>query len=230
MIAHVSHTCKMILQEKDMHTGWYMGMARCLVLTLVFLVTFVSCRRDLLLRETEKDSLIYSQYDTPLENDMIVEKTRGDFENEVAYRDTFFEWTLCGEEDRVGNTVGTKASAFEVVKVTLEPERITRGTTAIFSIDTRVIDPLWTESDGNNSVVDMAVWLGGVQVFTEQDNLCDVSACPIPGHESIFHITYARKFPVYTPPGRYHMVMQGNNGDIGAQLFCIEIAFTVHFF
>lgn len=62
--------------------------------------------------------------------------------------------------------------------------------------------------DVDKGVVDMVVHLGGVQVCSEQDSLCDVSSCPIPGAGVDFDIiTYTREFPLYTPPGRYHMMI-----------------------
>lgn len=138
--------------------------------------------------------------------------------------DDSFAWQLCGESKN-------GSSVFEVSEVTLEPERISRGTTATFRIDARMNGDGdgWS---GDASVVDMVVHLGSVEVFSEQDPLCDVSSCPIPGQGIDFAITYDRTFPFYTPPGRYHLMMQGHDtAHMNQQiLFCVEIDFTVHFF
>ena len=134
--------------------------------------------------------------------------------------DDSFTWKPCGESKN-------GSSVFEVSKVTLEPERIRRGTTATFRIAAQ--NDEWKEMDVDSGVVDMVVHLGGVEVFSEQDLLCDVTSCPIPGGGVDFGITYTRSFPFYTPPGRYHLMMQGHVPTAKSVLFCVEIAFTVHF-
>lgn len=137
------------------------------------------------------------------------------------YSDDSFTWKPCGESRN-------SSSVFGVSKVTLEPERIHRGTTATFRISAHNHGS--REMDVESSVVDMVVHLGGVEVFSEQDLLCAVTSCPIPGGGVDFDITYTRSFPFYTPPGRYHLMMQGHASTATSVLFCVEIAFTVHFF
>lgn len=152
----------------------------------------------------------------------IIQNLQSSGDDNVWVGGDSFVWKPC---------TGSSLDEFDISGVFLEPERISRGTKATFIINARVKDAGWTGADGKGSVVDMAVRLGGVEVFTEQDSLCDVATCPIPTmNDTEFSITYGRTFPFYTPPGRYHMVMKGHHLGGGDDLFCVEIAFTVHFF
>lgn len=183
-----------------------------ILLTLFGNGSVVMCRRDLRLVEHDDD-------DTRITKQLhyYINKTYND-------DDDSFVWEWCGESVKKNGS-----SVFRVSTVTLEPERIHRGTTAVFRI-TAAVDGRMEGLD--KGVVDMVVHLGGVQVFSEEDVLCDVSSCPVPQGGAEFDITYTREFPLYTPPGRYHMTMQGRvpRGEGKQELFCVDVAFTVHFF
>jgi len=122
-----------------------------------------------------------------------------------------FSWQLCPD----------KEYAFTISSVSLKPDRIARGTTAFFSIGAEFKSEGKTVESGS---IDMSVYLHGVQVFSEQDDVCEKAHCPLIGDGSEFQINYSRDFPIYTPPGRYRLKLDGHD------LFCIDMYFTVHFF
>ena len=138
--------------------------------------------------------------------------------------DDTFAWYPCRQRQVSGATL-------DIQNVTLLPARITRGSSAVFKIVSTA-----GESDigsvGDTGEVDMSVSLHGILVFSQVDGLCDKTECPIPGDGREFTIQYSRDFPIYTPPGRYHMELYGHFEDGGQRkdLFCIEMDFTVHLF
>lgn len=146
---------------------------------------------------------LYKDTDAYLVND----KFSGTSEDE-------FTWQLCPDKEE-------EEYAFTITSVSLKPDRITRGTTAFFSIGAEFDSQGKTVESGS---IDMSVYLHGIQVFSEQDDVCEKAHCPLVGDGSEFQINYARDFPIYTPPGRYRLKLDGHD------LFCIDMYFTVHFF
>jgi hypothetical protein len=138
--------------------------------------------------------------------------------------DDAFAWYPCRQRQ-------VPKAALDIQNVTLLPARITRGSSAVFTIVSTAVETDISHV-GDTGVVDMSVSLHGLQVFSEVDSLCDKTECPIPDDGSEFDIQYSRDFPIYTPPGRYHMELYGHFEDGGQRrdLFCIEMEFTVHFF
>ena len=46
----------------------------------------------------------------------------------------------------------------------------------------------------------------GLPVFSEEDDICKLSNCPIP--KGKFETTFSKHFPIYTPPGK-HLLFSG---------------------
>jgi len=125
----------------------------------------------------------------------------------LAHCDT--SWKSCG------------AGAFQLKGAALEPERITPGTTARFTVD--IVSGADEDVEGGNIV--MLVRMAGLPIYTQQDELCSKTTCPIKnGAEA--KLVYEQDFPEFTPPASYSLTLSGKSSS-GADLFCIEIAFSV---
>jgi hypothetical protein len=125
--------------------------------------------------------------------------------------------------------VGNGTSLFRVDSIQLEPERITRGSTATFRIGAALEE---MESEFVRTIesgrVTMRVQYGGIQVFSEEDSICDVvETCPLPRDGERFEVMYVKDFPYFTPPGKYEVELRGEVGDGVASLFCVRVTFRV---
>jgi len=117
-------------------------------------------------------------------------------------------WKKCAEGD------------FEINDATLEPEIISPGTTARFTIHA-----VAGQTEVDSGSIEMLVRLAGVPIYAQQDSLCSKTTCPI-GKGSEAKIVYEQDFPEYTPPAGYSLTLSGRQST-GAVLFCIEIQFEV---
>lgn len=118
-------------------------------------------------------------------------------------------WKSCGE------------GIFTVKNASLDPAEIKPGTTAHFLIDAIGSDA--GDVDGGQIV--MLVKLAGLPIYTQQDDLCDKTTCPVAkGQEA--KIAYTQVFPEFTPPAFYSVTLTGKSTD-GATLFCVLISFEV---
>ena len=72
----------------------------------------------------------------------------------------------------------------------------------------------------------MLVRLGGLPIYTQQDDLCTKTECPI-SKEGTTRIVYEQSFPEFTPAGPYSVMLNGQNST-GEELFCVNISFQVH--
>lgn len=117
------------------------------------------------------------------------------------------EWKTCGPGD------------FKVTAVDLDPARPSPGSTAKFSLDI-----IGGSSEVTSGSLSMLVRLSGLPIYTQQDDLCAKTTCPIVAG-SAASIVYSQDFPVYTPPGSYDLTITGGSGS--EQLFCVDITFTV---
>lgn len=139
--------------------------------------------------------------------------------------------------------VANGTSLFRVDSVHLDPERIARGSTATFRISVAAEDEVELQTM-NDSVgvfesgrVRMLVKYGGVQVYHEEDRICDlVESCPLPRRGELFDVVYVKEFPLITPPGAYEVEIRGemDNGSPDAieameLLFCVRVGFRVAF-
>lgn len=118
------------------------------------------------------------------------------------------EWKSCGQ--------GT----FTLENAVLTPDVITPGTTARFTISAKTSEAV---VDGGN--IFMLVKLAGLPIYTQQDNLCSKTTCPLK-QNSDAKIIYEQDFPVYTPPGTYSVLLSSKSSS-GTDLFCVEITFSV---
>ncbi len=116
---------------------------------------------------------------------------------------------------------------FRVDSVRLEPERISRGSTATF----RIVAKLEAGRHADNlesALVSMRAMYHSTEVFREEDGICDVAeACPLPRDGEQFQMVYVKEFPSYTPPGSYDVELRGRVDD--AALFCVRVRFRVAF-
>jgi hypothetical protein len=121
---------------------------------------------------------------------------------------------------------------FTIDDVLLMPDKISRGTRATFRIRASMNDTGYDVEDG---IVSMRVGYGPVQVFQEEDGVCDLAeACPIPRGGKEFDIVYVKDFPLITPPGKYVVELRGAvpGRDLHSStrpLFCVRVGFRVAF-
>lgn len=118
-------------------------------------------------------------------------------------------WSQCGQ------------GAFQISDATLQPEEIYPGNSARFTIDA-----LAGGNDVSGGTIAMLVRLGGLPIYTQQDDLCTKTSCPIQ-KESNAQIIYEQSFPEFTPAGPYSVMLSGKSST-GEQLFCVVIAFQVN--
>jgi hypothetical protein len=118
-------------------------------------------------------------------------------------------WKTCGEGD------------FQVTAADLQPDTITPGTSATFTID--VVGGAKEVAGG--AYVKMLVRLSGLPIYTQRVDLCSKTACPVASGAAA-QLKFSQDFPVYTPPGSYTVTLVGH-GEDGGQLFCVSIAFRV---
>lgn len=116
-----------------------------------------------------------------------------------------FQWKDCGE------------GAFAVQDVALTPESVKPGDTATFHISAESSVQL---QDG---MVNMLVTYGGLPIWTQNDELCDKTACPI--SKGQVDVVYKQLFPIITPPGQYVVTLKGTHGE--DDLFCVAVTFRV---
>ena len=121
------------------------------------------------------------------------------------------------------------AGVFRVDRIVLEPDRIRRGGTATFRIGAVLNET--AVCDVETGSVSMKVTYGGMQVYHEEDSLCDVTArCPLPRDGEGFEIVYVKEFPWITPPGLYEVELRGevrHEEVVEATLFCVRVGFRV---
>ena len=119
-----------------------------------------------------------------------------------------YKWKVCGDGD------------FKIENATLNPTNIFPGTTATFTIE--AVAGTQTVEDGD---IVMLVKLSGLPIYTQEDDLCSKTNCPVSKGEGVT-ITYEQEFPIITPPGSYSVTLAGKSSG-GVQLFCVMILFQV---
>ena len=119
------------------------------------------------------------------------------------------KWTQCGI-----------AGDFKVQNASLTPTDIYPGNSARFTIDAIAGD-----HDIEDGKITMLVRLAGLPIYTQQDNLCDKTSCPVAKNAEC-KLIYEQAFPEITPPGSYSVTLSGKSGA-GTQLFCVIISFEV---
>ena len=123
------------------------------------------------------------------------------------------QWQDCGR---------SSAYKFKVSNATLEPESIYPGNEVRFTI----ITAGGAEEAVPAGKITMLVQLFGIPIYTEQDDLCSKTTCPIPKAADHVKIVYEESFPEYTPPGSYAVTLSGTSAS-GNDLFCVLINFEV---
>jgi hypothetical protein len=126
------------------------------------------------------------------------------------------------------STCGNETEAlFRIDRVRLEPEQISRGSTATFRI--RAALEAGRHPDNlESALVSMRALYHSTEVFREEDGICDVAdACPLPRDGKEFRMVYVKEFPLYTPPGSYDVELRGRIDDTA--LFCVRVRFRVAF-
>ena len=125
------------------------------------------------------------------------------------------------------STCANDTSVFRVDNIRLDPERIARGSTATFRIQAALEAGKEVDNLESGRVL-MLVQYGGVQVFREEDGICDiVESCPLPRDGREFQLQYVKDFPYITPPGKYQVELRGESDS--ATLFCVQVGFRVAF-
>lgn len=119
-----------------------------------------------------------------------------------------YKWKLCGDGD------------FKIENATLNPTTIYPGSTATFTIEGEA----GTETVEDGEIV-MLVKLSGLPIYTQEDDLCSKTSCPVSKGEGVT-ITYEQEFPIITPPGSYSVMLAGKSSN-GMELFCVTILFQV---
>jgi hypothetical protein len=126
------------------------------------------------------------------------------------------------------SSCGDDTALFHVERVRLEPERISRGSTANF----RIVAALEAGRHVGNlesALVSMRATYHSTEVFREEDRICDVAeVCPLPRDGQQFQLVYVKEFPIYTPPGPYEVELRGRVDEV--TLFCLRVRFRVAFF
>ena len=118
------------------------------------------------------------------------------------------QWKTCATGD------------FQVTGASLEPDVVTPGTTATFTIDV-----VGGASDVAAGSINLLVRLSGLPIYTQQFELCSKTACPVPKGTGA-QLVFTQEFPEYTPPAPYVVTLTGKS-DSGVQLFCVDVAFNV---
>ena len=125
------------------------------------------------------------------------------------------------------DSCGDDTALFRIERVRLEPELISRGSTATFRIDA-ALEAGRGVDDLESALVSMRVMYHSAEVFREEDGICDLAeSCPLPRDGKQFRVVYVKEFPVYTPPGSYEVELRGRAEEV--TLFCVRVRFRVAF-
>ncbi|KAL6770235.1 hypothetical protein ACKKBG_A34150 [Auxenochlorella protothecoides x Auxenochlorella symbiontica] len=126
----------------------------------------------------------------------------------LASRCLAFEWKDCGGAGQ----------GFSLEDVTLTPEPVAPGATAVFNIKATSESPVLA------GTINMVVQYAGFPIWTQADDLCTKMTCP--SSEGPVSVSFQQQFPVITPPGQYTVTLRG--ADAAAKpLFCVAVTFQV---
>lgn len=128
---------------------------------------------------------------------------------EQSFGDSF-SWSDCGQ----GNT----EASLNKVTVTPEPVKAGQDFTLVFDADIAV-------STVQSATFKTQVYLMGVPVYSQTDNLCDLNPCPMSKGRST--VKFTTLLPSMAPPGWYSLHIEGVDQD-GAAAMCADIAFTIY--
>jgi hypothetical protein len=121
---------------------------------------------------------------------------------------TATKWTQCGQ------------GSFQIKNASLSPVTIYPGNSARFTIDI-----VGADNDISAGKINMLVRLAGFPIYTEADDLCTKTECPVVAKTET-QIIFEQSFPEITPRGSYSVTLAGKSAA-GDQLFCVIISFHV---
>lgn len=76
-----------------------------------------------------------------------------------------------------------------------------------------------------SGAVEMAISLSGLEIFSQQLDLCESMVCPLlPGPISI---SITQDLPPIAPPGEYGLQLLLRDGETGAELMCLQVDFEL---
>ncbi|XP_058761599.1 uncharacterized protein LOC131634993 [Vicia villosa] len=110
--------------------------------------------------------------------------------------------------------------AVEVKGVQISPNPIARGHPATFTIDAATSQEL----PGGKLVIDVSYF--GWHVYSETDDLCGESSCPISIGD--FVLSHSQVLPGIAPPGSYSLKMKLFDGNKN-ELTCFTFGFSIGF-
>eukprot|EP00197_Chlamydomonas_leiostraca_P008008 CAMPEP_0202866060 /NCGR_PEP_ID=MMETSP1391-20130828/7155_1 /ASSEMBLY_ACC=CAM_ASM_000867 /TAXON_ID=1034604 /ORGANISM="Chlamydomonas leiostraca, Strain SAG 11-49" /LENGTH=164 /DNA_ID=CAMNT_0049545973 /DNA_START=35 /DNA_END=529 /DNA_ORIENTATION=+ len=118
------------------------------------------------------------------------------------------QWRLCDDQTR----------AITVSSVTLTPDPPVIGGPATFLVEGSI-----SEGVAGGSV-DIEVSFSGVQIYSQSEDLCAKTKCPVaPGPVAV---TIVELLPPIAPPGDYGLRVTAR-GMAGEELMCLDVDFTL---
>ncbi|KAK9806286.1 hypothetical protein WJX72_008559 [[Myrmecia] bisecta] len=115
-------------------------------------------------------------------------------------------WKPCTDADK------------NIQHVTLTPENPAPGNTVEFTIQAT------SDTAVASGTLDIGVTYRGLPVWSESDDLCDKTTCPIT--KGPVEIAWSVAFPIITPPGPYVVTLTASDSG-GSQLLCLVVNFDL---
>jgi hypothetical protein len=121
-----------------------------------------------------------------------------------------FTWTACD----------TDVVPFVPDQVSLTPDPPVIGSQVLFNIQGNAVH------DVQSGTIDISVTFAGTEIYTEQDDLCSKTNCPI--KTGPLNIKYVQDLPPIAPPGEYDVKVVAKSTQ-GEELMCVVVHFEMIF-